>query len=90
MNTRVSGTLDATKTGQYDQLVQACLTSGASCIVDIHNYARFNGKVTGSSGRLTNDDFISLWSQLAIKYGKTSKVIFGVMDEPHDLAFIPQ
>ena len=38
-----SGTLDATNFGQYDQLVQACLATGAKCIIDVHNYARFNG-----------------------------------------------
>lgn len=31
---------------EYDALVQACVTSGAeACIIDIHNYARWNGAV---------------------------------------------
>lgn len=39
------GTLDAANLAEYDALVQACLATGASCIVDVHNYARFNGGV---------------------------------------------
>ncbi len=31
---------------EYDALVQACVNSGAeACIIDIHNYARWNGAV---------------------------------------------
>lgn len=90
VNNQLGGTLDANKTGQYDQLVQACLTSGASCIIDIHNYARFNGKVIGSSGGPTDDQFVSLWTQLATKYSNSSKVIFGLMNEPHDLPSVTQ
>ena len=40
-----SGTLNAANFAEYDALVEACLNTGASCIVDIHNYARFNGAV---------------------------------------------
>ena len=40
-----SGTLKAENFAKYDKLVQACLSTGASCIIDVHNYARFNGKV---------------------------------------------
>ncbi len=29
------GALDATKAGNYDQLVQACLGTGAHCIIDV-------------------------------------------------------
>jgi hypothetical protein len=38
-----AGTLDATNFGKYDQLVRACLATGAKCIIDVHNYARFQG-----------------------------------------------
>lgn len=31
-------------------LAQACLGTGAFCIVDVHNYARFNGQVRLESG----------------------------------------
>lgn len=39
-NSVLGGTLDSTNFNNYNTLVQACLNTGASCIVDIHNYAR--------------------------------------------------
>ena len=41
----LGGTIDEDNFVEYDALVQACLNTGASCIIDIHNYARWNTKV---------------------------------------------
>lgn len=41
----LGGTLNATNAAKYDELVQGALATGASVIIDIHNYARFNGSV---------------------------------------------
>ncbi|CAJ2502783.1 Uu.00g101770.m01.CDS01 [Anthostomella pinea] len=81
---QLGGTLDATNVANYDKLVQACLGTGASCIIDIHNYARWNGAIIGQGGP-TNEQFASLWSQLATKYGSEPKIFFGLMNEPHDV-----
>lgn len=40
-STLQGGDLDATAFEAYDGLVQACLDAGASCIVEVHNFARF-------------------------------------------------
>ncbi|RDW84828.1 hypothetical protein BP6252_02418 [Coleophoma cylindrospora] len=79
-----TSTLDATNFGKYDMLMQSCLSTGANCILNVHNYARFNNKVIGQGGP-TDAAFANLWSQLATKYANNTKVIFGVMNEPHDL-----
>ena len=84
VNNALGGQLDATKFGQYDKLVQGCLSTGAHCIVDIHNYARWNGAIIGQGGP-TDAQFVDLWTQLATKYKTNSKIVFGVMNEPHDL-----
>ncbi|KAI1756360.1 glycoside hydrolase family 5 protein [Xylaria castorea] len=84
VNNQLGGTLDSNNFGKYDQLVKACLTTGAACIIDIHNYARWNGQIVGQGGP-TNDQFANLWSQLATKYASEKKVIFGLMNEPHDV-----
>jgi len=60
------------------------LNTGAYCIIDIHNYARWDGGIIGQGGP-TNAQFVSLWTQLAAYYATNSKVIFGIMNEPHDL-----
>jgi len=66
--------------------MQACLATGAYCAIDLHNFARFNGKIIGqSSGGPTDAQFADLWTQLATKYKSNTKVIFGLMNEPHDV-----
>ncbi|TVY82694.1 Endoglucanase EG-II [Lachnellula suecica] len=80
----LGGTLNSANLQKYDQLVQACLNTGASCIIDVHNYARWNGQIVGQGGP-TNAQFVNLWTQLATKYKSQSKILFGVMNEPHDL-----
>ncbi|RFU72635.1 glycoside hydrolase family 5 [Trichoderma arundinaceum] len=84
VNSNLGGTLDANNLAVYDQLVQGCLGTGANCIIDIHNYARWNGKIIGQGGP-TNAQFASLWTQLATKYASESRIWFGIMNEPHDL-----
>lgn len=49
-----------------------------------HNYARWNGAVIGQGGP-TNQQFISLWTQLAQHYANQPRAILGIMNEPHDL-----
>ncbi|EJF63845.1 endoglucanase [Dichomitus squalens LYAD-421 SS1] len=83
-NGAANGDIDEDNWTEYDALVQACLDSGASCIVDVHNYARFNGEIIGQGGP-TNQDFAALWSSIAAKYADNDKIIFGVMNEPHDV-----
>ncbi|MCJ1387675.1 hypothetical protein MMC18_000518 [Xylographa bjoerkii] len=84
VNNVLGGPLDPEYSAHYDMLVQACLTTGSHCLVDVHNYARWNGAIIGQGGP-TNEQFASLWSQLATKYAAESKIMFGLMNEPHDL-----
>ena len=83
VNNILGGTLDGTNMGKYHALVEACLATGSYCVIDIHNYARWNGQIIGQGGP-TNDQFASLWGQLATKYASESKVVMGIMNEPHD------
>lgn len=41
-----------------------------------HNYARWNGRIIGQGGP-TNEQYASLWSQLAAKYKDNQKIIVG-------------
>lgn len=84
VNNQVGATLDATNLGKYDQLVQACLKTGAHCMIDIHNFARFNNAIIGQGGP-ADDAFVSLWTQLATKYAAQENMVFELMNEPHDL-----
>jgi len=84
VNNQLGGSLDATVFSAYDKLVQACLATGALCIIDLHNYARWNGAIVGQGGP-TNDQFADVWSRLATKYKAVKNIGFGLMNEPHDL-----
>jgi endoglucanase len=90
VNNVLGGTLDATNFANYNALVQGCLNSGAAlCVIDIHNYARWNGDIIAQTpGGPTNAQFDSLWSQLATQYGNDTRIAFGLMNEPHDLLSI--
>ncbi|KAF9038234.1 glycoside hydrolase superfamily [Panaeolus papilionaceus] len=86
MTPQLGGQISSSFFSRYDATVQAAL--GASTrpyvILDLHNYARWNGKIIAQGGP-SNDQFVSVWSQLAAKYRNNPKIIFGVMNEPHDL-----
>lgn len=83
VNNVLGAKLNAQNFAKYDALVKACLATGAWCIIDIHNYARWNGGIIGQGGP-DNRYFANLWSQLAEKYKGEGRVVMGLMNEPHD------
>ncbi|KAG5927753.1 hypothetical protein E4U42_001840 [Claviceps africana] len=78
-----SSKLDKVNWGNFDKLVQACLVTGAHCMLDLHNFARYNG-IIGQGGP-SNEVFAALWTNIATHYAKEERIIFGIMNEPHDL-----
>ena len=81
---KLGSELDKTNFAAYDKLMQTCLDTGAYCMIDLHNFARYNGDIIGQGGP-SNDVFADLWGNLATYYAKNDKIIFGLMNEPHDL-----
>lgn len=84
VNSQLDGDLDVSNVSKYDQLVQSCLNTGAYCIIDIHNFARWDGRIIGQGGP-TGEQFARFWGQLAGKYAANDRIIFELMNEPHDL-----
>jgi len=80
----LSGSFNQTAWSLYQASVNQALSAGAYVIIDIHNYARWNGAVIGQGGP-TNDQFAATWGTIAKAYASNPKVIFGIMNEPHDL-----
>lgn len=64
--------------------MDACLETGAYCMIDVHNFARYDGGIIGQGGP-EDEAFVDLWVSLAKKYADNEKIIFGLMNEPHDL-----
>jgi endoglucanase len=78
------GPISAKALANYDLLMTGCLNTGAYCMIDIHNFARWNGGIIGQGGP-TDAQFVDLWTQLATHYADNPFVIFELMNEPHDL-----
>ena len=68
----------------------------ADAILDPHNYMRYNdpssqpfsGSVIGNSSdptAATTAQFGAFWGELASRFASNEKVIFGLMNEPHDM-----
>ncbi|KAH9810632.1 family 5 glycoside hydrolase [Melampsora americana] len=81
---KVKGELDPTQLALLDKYVNAVLAQKAYVVIDLHNYARLEGKIIGQS-EVGADDLVDLWKRLAEHYKDHGHVIFGLMNEPHDV-----
>lgn len=71
---------------QFDGLVQKALAASTSpyVILDLHNYGRWKNTIIGADGP-SAEKFAALWGALAQKYAPHEKIMFGLMNEPHDM-----
>jgi endoglucanase len=84
MQRSLGGSLDATELARLDDFVSYATGKGARVIVDPHNYARYNGAIIGA-GTVTAANLADFWGKLAAHYASNALVIFGLMNEPHDI-----
>jgi len=80
----LNGELDATELGRLDDVVNYATQKGVHTIVDVHNYARYNGVVIGT-GTVTSANLADFWSKLSAHYASNPLVLIGLMNEPHDI-----
>lgn len=78
------GAFDATYLGRLDSIVTYATNKGATVILNPHNFARYYGSTVGSSN-VPNEVFADLWSKLATKYAGNPRVLFNLVNEPHDI-----
>ncbi|UNI16806.1 Cellulase [Purpureocillium takamizusanense] len=83
-NGQVDGKLYEKNLKVYNDLMNTCLDTGAYCMIDLHNFGRYDDGIIGQGGP-SDQVFAGLWSQFATEYAKNDKVVFGLMNEPHDL-----
>jgi endoglucanase len=74
-NNQASTSLDPTFLGKYDILVQAVLNSGGYAMLDLHNYARWNGGIVGQGG--PSNDNVSALSLKSRRMADDSLLVFG-------------
>ncbi|ORY72077.1 endoglucanase 1 [Pseudomassariella vexata] len=96
--TGLGATFNETHFDLYKQAIDyITVTKGAYAILDPHNYMRYNdpssqpysGSVIGNSSdptAATTAQFGEFWGELAGRFKDNGKVIFGLMNEPHDMA----
>jgi endoglucanase len=78
------GSFDHDESKRLDEAVQAIIRRSATVILDLHNYARYRNQTIGSAA-VPEDSLADFWIKLATIYRGNDHVIFGLMNEPHDI-----
>jgi endoglucanase len=80
------GEFDPTQLKLLTTTVDNAARHGITVLLDVHNYARYNGQQIGSDA-VPLEVFVDLWTRLAKEqaFANNEKVIFGLMNEPHDI-----
>ncbi len=81
----LNGEFDATELARLKSFVTTVTAAGTTVLLDPHNYARYHGKLIGSS-EVPVTAFADFWTRLAHEFKANPKVMFGLMNEPHDMA----
>lgn len=76
--------LDHAELARLARTVNTLARRGAWVILDLHNYARYEGKTIGSQD-VTLEAFADVWKRLAATFKHNPKVLFGIMNEPYEM-----
>ncbi len=80
----LNGPFDADEFQKVTTTVADLTALGVTVLIDVHNYARYDGNVVGSA-QVPNAAFADFWSRMAKTYAGDPRVAFDLMNEPHDL-----
>ena len=76
--------LDTAELARLTTLVNQVTAAGVQVQLDPHNYARYQGQLVGSAS-VPNTAFADFWRRLAESFKDNRLVVFGLMNEPHDM-----
>ncbi len=76
---------DVEELKRLKSFVSEVTASGMYVLLDPHNFARYRDDVIGSPS-LPAAAFGDLWSRLAKEFKANPKVMFGLVNEPHDMS----
>jgi endoglucanase len=82
MQPALDAEIDPTYFALLDDVVQYITSKGGTVVLDPHNFGRFRGQVVGSDA--PSPAFAGFWSKLSARYKQNGKVVFSLMNEPHD------
>jgi endoglucanase len=76
--------LDAEELAHLDAVVAQASASGMTVVLDVHNYGTYRGTLLDKPDA-PRDALPDLWKRLAQHFGGNPKVVFGLMNEPHEI-----
>lgn len=80
----LEGPLDEAERDRIEAVVQAARSRGLVVVLDLHNFARWRGATIGSAA-VPIRAFADVWTRLAGLHKGRDGVLFGLMNEPHDI-----
>jgi aryl-phospho-beta-D-glucosidase BglC (GH1 family) len=86
MQPTLSGDLAPAAMDKLQSAITDAADAGLSVILDVHNYAIYDGRTYGDPGSFTEADFADLWRRLAETFRSEPAVVgYGLMNEPRAL-----
>lgn len=80
----LNAALDAQELKRLTDTIATVRRAGMSVIIDPHNFAYYDKSQIGKRPA-TNAAFADFWVRLAVEFSNQDGVIFGLMNEPHDI-----
>lgn len=81
---QLNGPLDLMELARLDQTVAQAEAAGLVVILDLHNFAYYAKRQLGSAD-LPASALGDVWGRLASHYRDRPKLVFSIMNEPHDV-----
>ncbi len=75
---------DVAELARVTNFVDQVTSTGATVVLDPHNYARYRGYLVGSSA-VPYTAFADFWTRLANQFKGNARVVFGLMNEPNTM-----
>jgi endoglucanase len=92
MQPTLNAPLDANELGRLKGLVSGVTGNGMTVLLDVHNYARwgFDSNISSQTNLIGTaavpvSAFVDLWARLATEFKGNPNVMFGLMNEPHEI-----
>lgn len=82
---RLGAPLDSDELVRLKETVSVLRASGATVILDLHNYARYEGRPIGA-GHVNADHLADVWRRLADAFPGDPHLWLGLMNEPYGMA----
>lgn len=85
----LNGALDSASVTLITEQIDRITAAGGYAVVEIHNYGRLTISGTeyiiGEAAQVPASAFADLWRRMALEWMNNDKVIFELMNEPHDI-----